>query len=42
MPQVVEAPVEIETSKPRRRLVPPFGFQLLLDLYDKKRAPVMT
>ncbi|MDP3704157.1 MAG: hypothetical protein Q8R78_07190, partial [Candidatus Omnitrophota bacterium] len=38
MPQVVEAPVEIEASKPRRRLVLPFGFQLLLDLYDCKKG----
>ena len=35
MPQVCEAPVVVETGKPKRQLAP-FGFQLLLDLYDCK------
>ena len=39
MPQVVDAPVLVETPKTKRRTaVAPFGFQLLLDLYDCKKG----
>ena len=37
MPQLIEE-AAVETSKPRRRLVPPFGYQLLLDLYHCKKG----
>lgn len=35
MPQVVETPIAVESAKLKQR-VPPFGFQLLLDLYECK------
>ncbi len=36
MPQVCDAPVAAEAGKAKRRTAAPFGFQLLLDLYECK------
>jgi len=37
MPQVCEAPAALEAGKPKRQ-VEPFGYELLLDLYECKKG----